>query len=60
MRLSQRRATAVREYLVAQGLDTQRIRSEGRGESEPEADNITEEGRAKNRRVEIHVETRKK
>lgn len=60
MGLSQRRAASVRDYLVAQGLDAQRIRSEGRGESEPEADNITEEGRAKNRRVEIHVETRKK
>jgi outer membrane protein OmpA-like peptidoglycan-associated protein len=51
--LSQRRADAVRQYLVSQGVDSSRVRSVGRGESEPIADNNTAEGRANNRRVEI-------
>jgi adhesin transport system outer membrane protein len=54
-RLSLRRAEAVKAYLVSVGIDRQRIRVEGKGESQPVADNATPEGRAKNRRVEIEV-----
>lgn len=54
-RLSLARADAVKRYLVGKGMDHQRIRTEGRGESQPVADNATAEGRARNRRVEIQV-----
>jgi outer membrane protein OmpA-like peptidoglycan-associated protein len=40
---------------VSQGIDANRIKTEGRGKSQPVADNATAEGRAKNRRVEIDV-----
>lgn len=56
MNLSKTRADAVREYLVSQGIDESRIRSEGKGETQPIADNATPEGRATNRRVEIILE----
>jgi outer membrane protein OmpA-like peptidoglycan-associated protein len=51
--LSQRRAEAVREFLVQEGVPQDRIRAEGRGQSMPIAGNSTAEGRATNRRVEI-------
>lgn len=52
--LSKDRAMSVREYLSAQpALSDVTITAEGRGETEPIADNSTDEGRAKNRRVEI-------
>ena len=54
-RLSLARADSVKTYLSSKGISSQRIRTEGRGESQPLADNATEEGRAKNRRVEIQV-----
>lgn len=53
MGLSLRRAKAVKAYLVELGLNDALIKTEGRGEAEPVADNATAEGRAKNRRVEI-------
>ena len=53
--LSERRAMAVKEFLVAGGLSADIIDVSGKGESEPVASNDTDEGRAKNRRVEIHV-----
>ncbi len=54
-RLSQERASSVREYLIARGVDPAKIRAEGRGEGEPVATNDTLEGRAENRRVEIVI-----
>jgi adhesin transport system outer membrane protein len=59
-RLSLRRANAVRNHLVGKGLDAQRIRTEGRGETQPIANNTTEEGRAQNRRVEVQITERRK
>lgn len=56
MRLSERRANSVRDYMVAQGIESGRIATEGYGESKPEASNKTAEGRARNRRVEITTE----
>lgn len=52
-RHSLRRAQAIADYLVEQGLLRSRIRVSGRGETKPVATNATEEGRAKNRRVEF-------
>lgn len=53
--LSEARADAVVDYLVANGLDRERLVSVGRGESEPIADNETEEGRRLNRRIEVDL-----
>lgn len=52
--LSVRRAQAAASYLASTGV-TARIRTEGRGESEPVASNDTEAGRAQNRRVEVAI-----
>ncbi len=54
--LSRRRAEAVKRYLIKHDIPEGRIRVEGLGESKPIATNATPEGRAENRRVEIHVE----
>ena len=54
--LSQRRADAVRDYLVQRDYPANRIQSRGKGESSPIADNASPEGRANNRRVEIVIE----
>ncbi|WP_456445122.1 OmpA family protein [Thiolapillus sp.] len=53
--LSERRARAVGQYLIAHGVAAERIHTEGRGESEPRATNATEAGRQLNRRVEIFL-----
>jgi OOP family OmpA-OmpF porin len=53
--LSVRRATAVKDYMVSQGIDAGIIDVSGKGESSPVADNATKEGRALNRRVEIQI-----
>jgi outer membrane protein OmpA-like peptidoglycan-associated protein len=53
--LSLRRATAVRDYLVAGGITPSRIDVQGFGEARPVASNDTEDGRAQNRRVELRV-----
>jgi outer membrane protein OmpA-like peptidoglycan-associated protein len=53
--LSQKRAEAVRNYLVSRGIADDRVKAEGFGPSRPVADNTTAEGRANNRRVEIVV-----
>jgi OOP family OmpA-OmpF porin len=54
-RLSMRRAEAVKAYIVSRGVDASRVYTEGKGESQPVADNATAEGRAKNRRVTVEV-----
>jgi outer membrane protein OmpA-like peptidoglycan-associated protein len=53
--LSQRRASAAANYLASQGVTSARLRSLGRGETEPLATNDTEAGRQLNRRVEIAI-----
>jgi outer membrane protein OmpA-like peptidoglycan-associated protein len=53
--LSERRAKSALEYLKQKGVESQRLISKGRGDSEPVADNSTSAGRAKNRRVNISL-----
>ncbi|HHI77009.1 MAG TPA: OmpA family protein, partial [Gammaproteobacteria bacterium] len=53
--LSRRRAEVVADYLASRGVPRDRLRTEGRGESEPRASNATAAGRQLNRRVEIYV-----
>lgn len=55
MSLSERRAQAVKDFAVANGVSSSRINISGKGESEPIADNTTEAGRSQNRRVEIVI-----
>ena len=55
MQLSIRRATAVKDYMVSEGIDPGIIDVIGKGESDPVASNATEAGRAQNRRVDIHI-----
>jgi OOP family OmpA-OmpF porin len=54
-RLSERRADAVKDYLVRVGVGGGRLQAQGFGESRPVASNETEEGRAQNRRVELNI-----
>jgi outer membrane protein OmpA-like peptidoglycan-associated protein len=53
--LSQRRADAVKRYLVGQGVSATRLTTVGRGENSPVADNETPAGRQQNRRVEVVI-----
>ncbi len=55
MRLSQTRANAVRNYLISGGVPSENIVTEWFGETRPIASNLTEEGRRKNRRVEVII-----
>ena len=52
-KLSERRATSVKEYMVSKGVAAAKITTLGKGETQPVATNKTKEGRAKNRRVDI-------
>lgn len=56
--LSVNRAASARDYLAARGVDGRRIQIDGRGSREPVADNNTESGRARNRRIEIYLAER--
>ena len=53
--LSENRSRTVANYLAARGVSPARIRSQGFGETMPVADNMTDEGRTRNRRVEIKI-----
>jgi outer membrane protein OmpA-like peptidoglycan-associated protein len=54
MELSQKRAAAVKDLLVKEfGIDETRLETEGKGETQPVADNKTKEGKTANRRVEF-------
>lgn len=53
--LSERRADAVRSYLIGQGVDSARLSASGKGDRSPVAANDTAEGRQQNRRVEVII-----
>lgn len=55
MKLSQDRVASVRAYLVSKGIPAKRLQTKAFGETRPIASNKTEEGRAKNRRVDFKV-----
>jgi len=54
-KLSEGRAQSVMQYFVDHGVPSDQVTAKGYGESQPVADNNTEEGRERNRRVELHV-----
>lgn len=58
LKLSERRAKSVMDFLVERGVPPPTLRFRGAGFAEPIADNSTEEGREKNRRVEFRIVTR--
>ena len=55
LKLSQQRAANTMDEIIKSGIDAKRLEAEGYGEQYPVADNATEEGRAKNRRIDILV-----
>jgi OOP family OmpA-OmpF porin len=55
LKLSQRRADSVRDYLVSEGASADQLVTKGYGQTQPAASNKTAEGRAKNRRVVMYV-----
>ncbi|THU34167.1 OmpA family protein [Niastella caeni] len=55
LKLSAKRAQAVKNYLIKKGIAENRINAQGFGDTKPIASNVTPAGRAKNRRVELHL-----
>lgn len=55
LQLSEKRANAVKDYLIARGIEKDRLKVVGLGEANPVADNKTAEGRALNRRIEFKI-----
>jgi len=55
LNLSQRRADAVKAYLISQGVNASTLTAKGYGKTKPISSNETAEGRAQNRRVEFEV-----
>jgi outer membrane protein OmpA-like peptidoglycan-associated protein len=55
LKLSENRAKSVVNYLISKGIASARLSAKGYGETQPVADNNTEEGRARNRRTELKV-----
>ena len=55
-KLSEDRAAAIKAYIVSHGIGASRVQSVGHGKNDPVADNGTDEGRARNRRVEFQVQ----
>ncbi|WP_350561333.1 OmpA family protein [Psychrobacter sp. CAL346-MNA-CIBAN-0220] len=55
MKLSQERAQSMKDYMVSQGADPSKLMTKGMGETDPIADNSTEQGRFRNRRIEFTV-----
>lgn len=56
LKLSQKRAETVRNYLISKGISYKRVVAKGYGESQPIAPNSTQEGRQKNRRTEVRID----
>jgi outer membrane protein OmpA-like peptidoglycan-associated protein len=55
LQVSQKRANAIKQYMVEKGISEKRVIAKGYGETTPIADNATEEGRTRNRRIEIRM-----
>jgi OOP family OmpA-OmpF porin len=55
MALSEKRANTVRDFLISRGVPADRLTARGYGETEPLADNSTEDGRSQNRRVGLRI-----
>lgn len=55
MKLSQERAQSMKDYMISQGADANKLMTKGMGETDPIADNSTEQGRFRNRRIEFTV-----
>ncbi|MCI5056255.1 MAG: OmpA family protein [Flavobacteriales bacterium] len=53
LQLSKKRANTVKDYLIKKGIAASRLKTDGKGESVPVADNTTEKGKKENRRVEL-------
>jgi len=54
-KLSEDRANSVKQYLVKKGISADRVQAKGYGDTQPIADNGTNEGKQKNRRTEVHI-----
>jgi OOP family OmpA-OmpF porin len=59
-KLSEQRVESVKAYLISKGVEQNKLRTKAFGETKPIADNKTEDGRAKNRRVDFRIIERKK